>query len=246
MFGRVALAVLREEGLVSPLGPSRTRRPEVRPRKTPRQLTSPACIANLRDSFPFHLLYPARFQMVSLAATTLGLCLEPSPPRTRAVGARMEPDDYEPLVAYMAGVAGRSCTLPFDRIQDLTRSRLPAVATSPGWWTKPDGWGADAASKACLATGWQFSSRCIRRQVGCASRATDQTGVPECRSGWRTVRTRRAVRGTPGGSRLRVRAGCRLGWTRPSPIRPAGRGSSSTRRTCAAPRAGRGPTNLAV
>ena len=70
----------------------------------------------------------------------------------------MEPDDYEPLVAYLAEVAGMSCTSPFDRIQDWMRATRPVAATSPGWWTAPDGWDATAASAACLAAGWRLKS----------------------------------------------------------------------------------------
>ena len=109
----------------------------------------------------------------------------------------MDPDGNEPLVAYLTGVAGRSCTLPFDRIQDLTRATSHGAAALPGWWTEPDGQAAKAASQACLAAGWRFESvhpsaglvrfvRVAGAAIGEDARGT--TTAPPRRSGRRATR----------------------------------------------------------
>ena len=70
----------------------------------------------------------------------------------------MEHDGFEKLRAYLGGLVGGSCTLPFERIRELTGRVLPEAATSSAWWTDPDGWHAWPASSVCGTAGWQFHS----------------------------------------------------------------------------------------
>ena len=70
----------------------------------------------------------------------------------------MESDGYEALGAYLAALSGRSCTLPFDWIEKLTKRSLPAAAMSAAWWKDgncPDG---SLVSRACLSAGWRVES----------------------------------------------------------------------------------------
>ena len=71
---------------------------------------------------------------------------------------RMENDGLDKLRAYLAGIAGGSCTLPFERLRELTGWGLPEAATSPAWWTDPAGWDAWPASGACRSAGWRLES----------------------------------------------------------------------------------------
>ena len=70
----------------------------------------------------------------------------------------MEDDGFERLRAYLAGIAGASCTMPLDRMRELTGRVLPEGAASPGWWADPDGWHASPASGVCLCAGWRLES----------------------------------------------------------------------------------------
>ena len=70
----------------------------------------------------------------------------------------MEHDGFENLRAYLAGIAGGSCTLPFDRLRELTGRVLPEGAASAGWWTDPAGWHAWPASDVCRGEGWRLES----------------------------------------------------------------------------------------
>ena len=75
-----------------------------------------------------------------------------------AVERRMEHDGHEKLRAYLAGIAGSSCTLPFDRLRELTGRVLPEEASSSAWWTDPEGWDAWPASGVCRGEGWRLES----------------------------------------------------------------------------------------
>ena len=70
----------------------------------------------------------------------------------------MEHDGLEALRAYLRGLVGGSCTLPFERMRELTGRRLPEAATSAAWWSDPDGWPAWPASGACRTAGWRLQS----------------------------------------------------------------------------------------
>ena len=72
--------------------------------------------------------------------------------------SRMENDGLEKLRAYLAGVAGCSCTRPFERLRELTGRGLPDGAESSAWWSDPEGWGAWPASDACRSAGWRLES----------------------------------------------------------------------------------------
>ena len=68
----------------------------------------------------------------------------------------MEHEGLDNLRAYLGGVVGGFCTLPFEWLRELTGQVLPAVARSSAWWTDPDGWPAWPASSACRAAGWRL------------------------------------------------------------------------------------------
>ena len=70
----------------------------------------------------------------------------------------MEHDGLEKLRAYLAGIAGGSCTLPFERLGELVGRALPEAAASSQWWTDPEGWPAWPGAGACRAAGWQLES----------------------------------------------------------------------------------------
>ena len=70
----------------------------------------------------------------------------------------MEHDGLEKLRAYLAGIAGTSCTLPFERLRELTGRGLPDAAASSAWWTDPEGWHAWPASSVCRSAGWRLES----------------------------------------------------------------------------------------
>lgn len=70
----------------------------------------------------------------------------------------MERDGLERLRAYLAGIAGGSCTLPFERLRELTGRALPEAAASSEWWTDPEGWPAWPALGVCQAAGWRLES----------------------------------------------------------------------------------------
>ena len=70
----------------------------------------------------------------------------------------MEHDGLEKLRAYLAGIAGGSCTLPFERLRELTGRGLPDAATSSAWWTDPEGGHAWPASSVCRSAGWRLES----------------------------------------------------------------------------------------
>ena len=70
----------------------------------------------------------------------------------------MNHDGLEKLRAYLAGIAGSSCTLPFERMRELTGRRLPEAATSSAWWIDADGWHAWPASGACRTASWRLES----------------------------------------------------------------------------------------
>ena len=70
----------------------------------------------------------------------------------------MNHDGLEKLRAYLAGIAGSSCTLPFERLRELTGRGLPDAATASAWWTDPAGWHAWPASGVCRSEGWRLAS----------------------------------------------------------------------------------------
>ena len=70
----------------------------------------------------------------------------------------MDNEEFGGLRAYLDGVAGGSCTLPFDRMRELTGQPLPDAATSETWWTDPAGWDAWPPSSALRAAGWRIES----------------------------------------------------------------------------------------
>ena len=67
-------------------------------------------------------------------------------------------DGCQPLAAYLARVTGASCTLPVERVQDLTGGEFRIAGESDEWWADAAGWGASAAARACLAAGWRLES----------------------------------------------------------------------------------------
>ena len=64
----------------------------------------------------------------------------------------------EALGAYLIRSGGRSCVLPLERVQELTRGGLPGAAMSAVWWTGDEGWAACPAATACLSVGWRLES----------------------------------------------------------------------------------------
>lgn len=64
----------------------------------------------------------------------------------------------EALGGFLARLAGRSCVLPFQRVQELAGGGLPEAAMSVAWWTDVEGWPASAAAPACLSAGWRLDS----------------------------------------------------------------------------------------
>ena len=62
------------------------------------------------------------------------------------------------LGAYLAGLRGRSCVLPFQRVRELTSGGLPGAAMSAGWWMDAEGWPASPAAAACRSAGWRLDS----------------------------------------------------------------------------------------
>lgn len=70
----------------------------------------------------------------------------------------MEHDGLEKLRAYLTGITGGSCTLPFERLRELTGEGLPEAATSSEWWSDSEGWPAWPASSVCQAAGWRLES----------------------------------------------------------------------------------------
>ena len=73
-------------------------------------------------------------------------------------GIHMENDGLDKLRAYLGGLAGGSCTLPFERMRELTGRRLPEAATSLAWWSEPEGWPAWPAAEVCGTAGWRLES----------------------------------------------------------------------------------------
>ena len=59
---------------------------------------------------------------------------------------------------YVDGLSGGSCTLPFERIRELTGLALPEAAATEAWWTDPCGWDAWPPSDACRSAGWRVES----------------------------------------------------------------------------------------
>ena len=70
----------------------------------------------------------------------------------------MEYDGLEKLRAYLAGIAGGSCPLHFERLGELTGRALPEAARSSEWWIDPEGWPAWPAAGVCQAAGWRLES----------------------------------------------------------------------------------------
>ena len=70
----------------------------------------------------------------------------------------MKHDGLEKLRAYLAGIEGGYCTLPFERLRELTGGGLPEAAASSEWWTDPEGWPAWPASGVCRTAGWRLES----------------------------------------------------------------------------------------
>ncbi len=69
----------------------------------------------------------------------------------------MDDQEFGKLRAYLDGVSG-SCTLPFDRLRELTGQPLPEEATSEAWWTDPAGWDAWPPSRTLRTAGWRVES----------------------------------------------------------------------------------------
>ena len=88
---------------------------------------------------------------------------------------RMEHDGLDKLRAYLAGLAGGSCTLPFERMRELIGRGLPEAATSPAWWTDPDGWHTWPASGACRTAGWRLESNHAGARLVRLERIRDDT-----------------------------------------------------------------------
>jgi hypothetical protein len=59
---------------------------------------------------------------------------------------------------YLGTVPGNSCTLPFERIRELTGAPLPAAAMTAAWWTDGAGWERSPVSTACVSAGWRLQS----------------------------------------------------------------------------------------
>ncbi|MXY17088.1 MAG: hypothetical protein F4Y57_08880 [Acidobacteria bacterium] len=74
------------------------------------------------------------------------------------MGRAMDTDGLEKLRDFLNGVAGGLCTLPFERIRELTGQPLPEAASSAAWWTDPAGWCAWPPAAACRAAGWRVES----------------------------------------------------------------------------------------
>ena len=70
----------------------------------------------------------------------------------------MDKDGFGRLRAYLDGLSGGSCTLPFERMRELTSEPLPEEAASEAWWTDPAGWDAWPPSSALRAAGWHVES----------------------------------------------------------------------------------------
>ena len=72
----------------------------------------------------------------------------------------MEHDGHKKLSDYLGALVGGTCTLPFERMRELTGRALPEAAASPAWWTDPDGWQAWPGSRACASAsaGWRLES----------------------------------------------------------------------------------------
>ena len=70
----------------------------------------------------------------------------------------MDHEGLEKLRAYLGRLAGGSCTLPFERMRELTGRVLPEAAASSAWWSDPDGWHAWPASCVCRSAGWRLES----------------------------------------------------------------------------------------
>ncbi|MYE01673.1 MAG: hypothetical protein F4Y03_10415 [Alphaproteobacteria bacterium] len=70
----------------------------------------------------------------------------------------MDADGTGKLRDYVDGLRGVACTLPFERIRELTGLALPAAADSQAWWTDPSGWDAWPPWGACRSAGWRVES----------------------------------------------------------------------------------------
>ena len=70
----------------------------------------------------------------------------------------MDTDGTGKLGDYVDGLSGVSCTLPFERIGELTGLALPEAAASEAWWTDPSGWEAWPPSSACRSAVWRVES----------------------------------------------------------------------------------------
>lgn len=70
----------------------------------------------------------------------------------------MEHDGLKKLIDYLGGLAGGTCTLPFERMRELTGRVLPEAAASSAWWTDANGWDAWPGSRACASAGWRLES----------------------------------------------------------------------------------------
>ena len=70
----------------------------------------------------------------------------------------MEHDEHEKLSDCLGGLAGGGCTLPFERMRDLTGGVLPEAAASSAWWADPDEWQAWPGTRAWASAGWRVES----------------------------------------------------------------------------------------
>ena len=62
------------------------------------------------------------------------------------------------LGRFLAGLNGRSCVLPRQRVRELTGVDLPETATSASWWKDAEGWPASPVAAACRLAGWRLDS----------------------------------------------------------------------------------------
>ncbi len=102
------------------------------------------------------------------------------------------------LDAYLAGLAGRTCTLSFARVEELTGFRLPPEARAESWWRErveaAEGRSSDAADW-CVETVWGEAGhvRFARASRGWAGRPG--IGLPRpCGFGARAVSGETAAR----------------------------------------------------
>ena len=95
----------------------------------------------------------------------------------------MDRDGFGRLRAYLDGVSGGSCTLPFERMRELTGEPLPEAATSEAWWTDQAGWDAWQQGGNLGVVGqrarWRREHQVFAAEAQCASLTSAQPGGPQ-------------------------------------------------------------------